>query len=261
MFFPWLRRHAKWVFVFLALVFGVGFVAFGIGSGSSGLTDVLNGNFHLFGNSGTSDNVSKARKQVQQHPKDPAGYRKLATALETKGDREGAIPPLVRYINMKPKDQDALRELGGLYLGRAQSLITEEQNAQYASQASLSGSLFAPPPTSKLGQALTGNAINDAVSGQVNSLISDLNTRVSAAYKQAVGIYRQLAAIAPNDPTAQFQLGLAAEQARDNATAIAAYQRFVKLAPDDPTTPRVKAHIKQLQSPVSQAQLGSSATG
>ena len=32
MFFPKLRRHAKWMFVFLALVFGVGFVVFGIGA-------------------------------------------------------------------------------------------------------------------------------------------------------------------------------------------------------------------------------------
>ena len=31
MFFPRLRRQAKWMFVFLALVFGVGFVAFGVG--------------------------------------------------------------------------------------------------------------------------------------------------------------------------------------------------------------------------------------
>jgi len=28
MFFPRLRRHTKWVFVLLALFFGVGFVAF-----------------------------------------------------------------------------------------------------------------------------------------------------------------------------------------------------------------------------------------
>ena len=32
MFFPRLRRQAKWMFVFLALVFGVGFVIFGVGS-------------------------------------------------------------------------------------------------------------------------------------------------------------------------------------------------------------------------------------
>ena len=30
MFFPRLRRHAKWMFLFLALAFGLGFVGFGV---------------------------------------------------------------------------------------------------------------------------------------------------------------------------------------------------------------------------------------
>ena len=32
LFFTRLRRHAKWMFVFLALIFGLGFVVFGVGS-------------------------------------------------------------------------------------------------------------------------------------------------------------------------------------------------------------------------------------
>ena len=32
MFFPRLRRHAKWMFLFLALALGLGFVLFGIGA-------------------------------------------------------------------------------------------------------------------------------------------------------------------------------------------------------------------------------------
>ena len=36
MFFPRLRRRAKWVFLFLALSFGLGFVVFGVGTGISG---------------------------------------------------------------------------------------------------------------------------------------------------------------------------------------------------------------------------------
>src|ERR1044072_4047316 len=45
LFFARLRRHAKWMFVLLAIVFGVGFVAFGVGSGSTGISDILRGNF------------------------------------------------------------------------------------------------------------------------------------------------------------------------------------------------------------------------
>src|SRR5919201_1781894 len=61
MFFPRLRRQAKWVFVFLAVVFAAGFVFFGVGSGSTGISDLLQGNFaNLFGGSSTSKDVSKA---------------------------------------------------------------------------------------------------------------------------------------------------------------------------------------------------------
>ena len=54
MFFPRLRRQAKWVFVFLAFVFAAGFVFFGVGSGSTGLGDLLRGNFNIFGNNSSS---------------------------------------------------------------------------------------------------------------------------------------------------------------------------------------------------------------
>ena len=41
MFFPRLRRHAKWLFVFLALAFGLGFVGFGVGAGGVGVGDLF----------------------------------------------------------------------------------------------------------------------------------------------------------------------------------------------------------------------------
>src|SRR6188768_4524807 len=41
MFFPRLRRHAKWMFLFLALVFALGFVGFGVGAGGVGFGDVI----------------------------------------------------------------------------------------------------------------------------------------------------------------------------------------------------------------------------
>src|SRR6266498_1693259 len=65
MFFPRLRRQAKWVFVFLALVFAVGFVAFGVGSGSSGISDILRGNF---GGGGTSSQIKDDQKKIKANP-------------------------------------------------------------------------------------------------------------------------------------------------------------------------------------------------
>src|SRR5919202_3401468 len=87
MFFPRLRRQAKWVFVFLALVFALGFVFFGVGSGSTGIGDLLKGNFNLFGGGGgtQSSGVKKALKRTHEHPKDPAAWNALATAYQTDG--------------------------------------------------------------------------------------------------------------------------------------------------------------------------------
>src|SRR5438093_10073341 len=78
MFFPRLRRQAKWVFVFLALVFAIGFVAFGVGSGSNGLSDVLNGNFFGGGGSGTSSQIKDNQKRIQRDPKDLEAYLSLS---------------------------------------------------------------------------------------------------------------------------------------------------------------------------------------
>ena len=71
MFFTRLRRHAKWMFVFLALVFAVGFVGFGIGANqNASLGDLIRGN-----SGSTSGNLSvgDAREQLQKNPKSAAG--------------------------------------------------------------------------------------------------------------------------------------------------------------------------------------------
>src|SRR5207248_11304394 len=88
MFFPRLRRQAKWVFVFLAFVFAAGFVFFGVGSGSTGLGDLLRGNFNIFGNNGGSTNssaVKSALTKTNAHPKDPNAWNALATAYSSDG--------------------------------------------------------------------------------------------------------------------------------------------------------------------------------
>jgi hypothetical protein len=53
LFFSRLRSHAKWVFVFLAFVFAASFVLFGVGSGSSGITEAMQSLFTRSGG-GTS---------------------------------------------------------------------------------------------------------------------------------------------------------------------------------------------------------------
>src|SRR5215467_2321739 len=125
MFFPRLRRHARWMFLLLALVFALGFVGFGVGAGGIGFGDILKGK----GGSG-APSVSDAQKQVNENPKDPQAFRNLATALETQGNTTDAIEALQNYSQLKPKDADALRELAGLYLQQATAAQQQAQNAQ-----------------------------------------------------------------------------------------------------------------------------------
>src|SRR5438045_8627381 len=90
MFCPKLRAHAKWVFVLLAVIFAGSFVFLGVGSGSSGLGDLRQGNFgDLFGSSsGNSAQVKKDQKLIDKNPKDDAAYRDMAAEIGRVSCRE-----------------------------------------------------------------------------------------------------------------------------------------------------------------------------
>ena len=126
MFFPRLRRQAKWMFVFLAVIFGLGYVIFNVGGSipGTGLGDVLQG---LGQQSSSGPSVGDSQDKIKERPNDPTGYRELSTALVSEGRNAEAIQPLERYVQMKPSDREALRQLGGLHM--AQARIYEEQGA------------------------------------------------------------------------------------------------------------------------------------
>ena len=143
MFFSRLRRHAKWMFVFLALVFAVGFVGFGIGANQNASIGDL-----LRGSGGTSDgsvSVSDAREAVAKSPKSAAAQRSLATALQEDGQTDEATVVLNRYLDLRPKDKEALQELAGLHLSRANALARDAQEAQVRASYITFGSTFSVP--------------------------------------------------------------------------------------------------------------------
>ncbi len=86
MFFPRLRRHAKWMFVFLAVALGGGFVLFGVGAGGTGVGDLFRGS-----SSSGVPSISSAEKRTQESPKDVEAWRDLSTALQTDGQTDRAI--------------------------------------------------------------------------------------------------------------------------------------------------------------------------
>src|SRR6476619_6370578 len=111
MFFPRLRRHAKWMFLFLALVFALGFVGFGVGAGGIGFGDVIR---DAAGGGGTPS-ISDAEKRTFENPKDAQAFRDLATAQQAAGNTDDAIEALQSFVALRPRNTDALRELAALY--------------------------------------------------------------------------------------------------------------------------------------------------
>jgi tetratricopeptide (TPR) repeat protein len=252
LFFARLRVHAKWAFVLLAAVFALGFVFFGVGSGSTGISDALQNAFHFGGSGGTS--ISKLQSKVTKHPKDATAWRDLATALEQKQRTQEAITALERYSSLRPKDQGALAELAAQYGTLADTYANDYNVAQQqaASQAT-PGAAFAPASTTPFGKAFADTgALKDPISAAVDTLAATKEqtalTNYRSAQSNAEAAYQKLADLNPNDPTALVQLGQAAQAAQDNATAIKAFEKFLKLAPTDPVAPQVKAALKNLKA-------------
>jgi len=260
MFFPKLRAHAKWVFVLLAIVFAGGFVFLGVGSGS-GIGDLLGGNFgDLFsGGTSVSGQIKKDRQKIAKNPNDVAAHRDLASALRGQGKTDEAIVAFNDLLKVRPKDQDALGQLAGLYLQKGDDARARAQSIQQNAPTT-SSTDFLPPSTTPIGKALASTSdpltgfdpVNSALSNKVNTESSEAYQEMTSGYQSAVSTYQRLAVVTPADPTVQFQLAQAAEQAGETKTAIAAYKRFLKLAPDDPTAPAIRQRLKQLSTPQSQ---------
>jgi tetratricopeptide (TPR) repeat protein len=246
MFFMRLRRGTKPVFIFLALVFAASFVFLGVGSGSSGIGDLLRGNIHFGGSSGPS--IGKAQDKIKKNPNDAAAYLELARAYEGKGQTDDAIGALRSYVRLSPKSTSALEELAGLYLTKAESYQRQGQSAQLDAQDANLGSLFGPATTAKLTQAIGQDPITEALSTRAQTAVTNVYEKMQSAYSNATATYKALAKVSPRDPSTQLQLAQAAEAASDNATAVAAYKKFLKLAPDDPSAGAIRQHLKQLQS-------------
>jgi len=250
LFFSKLRKRTKWVFILLALIFGVTFVVFGVGSsvGGSGLSDIFNG---IRGGGSGQPSVSKAEKATQKNPRDAAAWKTLATAYDSNGDIVSAISAWATYTTLRPKDTDGLQALATDYEQQF-SNQTQEAAAAQAEAQNTQATQFGPPPTSPLGRALNSvsDPITQAASQSANQRFNTaLQTRQATA-QQLEGVYKKLAALhKPAEPSDQLLLAQAAQNAGDTATAIAAYKTFVKLAPDDPNATYARQQIKALGSP------------
>jgi DNA-binding SARP family transcriptional activator len=247
MFFPRLRRQAKWMFVLLALVFGGGFVIFGVGSNlPSGLGDILQDVTHE-----STASVGDARDRVRDNPRDPAAQLALADALQQNQRPDEAIAPLQRYVKMRPRDEDALRELAGLYSSKANRLNDQANVAGLEYQVASTGQLVQPKLSGNAAQGFFQNgAFEAAAVTETSERYTELIQDAQAAAKNAQRTYKRIALLAPRDPQLQLLLASSAEQAGDPKTAIAAYERFLELAPEDSSAPAVRRAIRDLKKQV-----------
>jgi hypothetical protein len=245
MFFPRLRRQAKWVFVFLALVFAVGFVAFGVGSGSTGISDILRGNF-FGGGTSTSSRAKDAQKAIERNPKNISAYLDLAGIYQQDQKEAQALATLRRAQKVAPKNFDVLNRIAGIYSGQAEQARVAAQNAQIV----YFENTVSPPgldTTSTLGQAISSDPYSDALKAKAN----EAYTKMVTAFTKAESTYKQLvtaAAGTSQEANAQLQLAGAAQISGDTATAISAYTRFLRIAPDSPNAQAVRQTLAQLKA-------------
>ena len=224
MFFPKLRSQAKWVFVFLALSFAVGFTVFGVGGGGLGLGDILQGSSSAGGPS-----VKDAQKKIDKG--DKAAYKELADAYRNQNKTDDAITAGEQYLKARPKDYEYTKTVAADYEGRAARQRDEATAVQDSVTASTGGATFTPGQTSKLGRALGTPRIDQELQTAANQQLTQLYSGMQSSYARATQLYKKVSAASPKDLLVLQLLANSAYQSRDNQTALAAARRVVKLAP------------------------------
>lgn len=239
LFFVRLRRHQKWVYALLAVVFALSFVLVGVGSGSGGgLNQLWTG---IFGGGGGSS-VSKAQDLVKTDP--AKGYRALATAYETNGNNALAMTALQSYLALKKTDATSWAELGGLQLSQGSKYATQYQSAQQAAQVADPSSAFLPGGT--LGTAVGPNPAYTQASQAASTRASTLYQQATSSLTSAVASYQKASKLHPRNTTYLQELANAAANAGNSKVALAALTKFLKVDPHSPLAPQIRKEIKQL---------------
>jgi tetratricopeptide (TPR) repeat protein len=252
LFFSRLRRHAKVIYVLLALVFAGGFVFLGVGSGSTGIGDILQG--HLFGNSSssTSSQISDKQQAIRQHPNDVSLYLDLAGLYQTDNKEAQALAALQNAQKVASNNLDILNRIAGIYSARA-AREGDRYNAILDVYSQNAAAAPGVDTSSQLGQAITSDPYTQGLQQQLN----EAYTKVTGAFTKAEAAYKQAAQAAKgtsSEPTALLQWGSAATSANDLAGAIQAYKQFLKIAPDNPSAPTVRQTLAQLQASAAASQ-------
>jgi tetratricopeptide (TPR) repeat protein len=233
MLFERIRRTQKPVFIFLAIMFGLGFALLGVGSGAGGvnLGDLLN-------SGGSSSSISSLNDKVRAHPNDAPAWLALARAYQADGQPDPAIGAYLHYVGLRPKDQGGLASAAAAIeqrAGREQRRLAVAQAG--AARYSVTGA--SPVASLKLGAALT-NPVLDALAKPYTTREQTVQAQVAADYGQATGLRKKLVTLDPKNPAYQFTLAQDAYAGRDYATVVAALGAYLKLEPNLPAAQRTQ---------------------
>ena len=253
-----LRKHFKWVFALLAIVFALMFVVAGVGTGGPSIIDML-------GNSGGSSDtpaavpantaVKDALAKTKSAPDDPQSWLALAEAYVNTGAFTDVPAAAEKAAELAPKDAAVQGAIADVYLALAGAALQEAQTEYATAQANSNLAGRPAVPLSVIPGQSNGatqfqtaqESISNTVMAAASAKVTPLQTEATDAYQAAVVAQTIVTELEPTDPAAFFRLGQISSAANDSVVAIAAYKKFVKLAPNDPLTSKVKEEITRLE--------------
>lgn len=248
LFFARLRNHGKFLWYLLAVALIAAFVLLGVGSGSTGISTIVQNFFS--GTSASGKSLSALQKQTQAHPKSAAVWLAYANKLQQKAKLDEAASALTTYTTLKPRDENALRQLAAIYLRRASDWQTIYNLQRQRSQAVVPASTLAPKGGTSLSKAISSltSPLSNAVSSETSAPANNAYQQFATNLTQREATWKKIAALSPQDASTQLSLAQAAQDAADTKTAIAGYKAYLRLAPADSGVPAAKKALKQLEA-------------
>jgi tetratricopeptide (TPR) repeat protein len=245
MLFERIRRGQKPVFVFLAIMFGLGFVALGVGSGTGGINlgDILNSS------SGGSGSISDLAAKTRDHPNNAPAWLQLAGAYQADGQTDAAIGAYLRYVGLRPKDQNGLSGAASLLEQRAQRTQNQLTKAQAQAAQYTTPATATAAESLKLAPALS-HSVQDALAKPYTARVQTLQSQISSDYLQATAIRQKLVNLDPQNAPYQFALAQDAAAGQQYPTAAKALKAYLDLEPnlDAATRQQLEQTLKALQS-------------
>jgi cytochrome c-type biogenesis protein CcmH/NrfG len=203
---------------------------------------------NVFGG-GSAPSIEELQDKLAESPRDKAVLTDLAQALERDGRYAEAITAYRTYLAARPNDEDVLASLALVYQTQAGAAANDINLALREVSLAAPAAQFRPG-AGPLGEALGSftDPLAQAASAQAEQRYQEAVGRYQAANREALGVYKKLSQLSPQDSSALIRYAQAAEGAGELSTAIAVYQRFVKKFPTDALVVEVRRKIKELEA-------------